>query len=122
MIKLLLDMGLPRRAASDLNADGWDICHIAALGMSTATDEEIVDLAAREGRVIVTLDSDFGRILAERKAKTPSVIYLRIAPVGRQLAVDLLREILFSVGADILDGCVAVVTRGGIRVRRLPIH
>jgi hypothetical protein len=44
----LLDAGLPRGAAADLTADGWDVQHVTDLG-----------LGAARGRAVVTLDHDF---------------------------------------------------------------
>lgn len=76
MTKWLLDMGLPRRAAQDLRAQTWDIQHVGELGMITASDEQIVDVAQRTGRVIVTLDNDFSRILSLRNTSTPSVVHI----------------------------------------------
>jgi hypothetical protein len=48
VIGLLLDAGLPRGAAADLTADGWDVQHVTDLGLGGA-----------RGRAVVTLDHDF---------------------------------------------------------------
>jgi predicted nuclease of predicted toxin-antitoxin system len=47
------------------------------LGMQAATDEEIFDLAARGGRVIVSADTDFWTILVFRRSAEPSVVFFR---------------------------------------------
>lgn len=120
-MRLLLDMGLPRRTAEDLSGDGWDVTHIAALGRPTATDEEIVELARIEGRAIVTLDSDFTRILALAGTLAPSLIHLRIDVLDRVRATALLRTIVPGLATALSLGCIVSVTGGGIRLRRLPI-
>jgi predicted nuclease of predicted toxin-antitoxin system len=51
--------------------------HVRDLGMQAATDEEIFDLAAREGRAIVSADADFGTLLALRRTAEPSVVIFR---------------------------------------------
>lgn len=38
MIKMLLDQGLPRTAASLLRERGWDVQHVSERGMSRAED------------------------------------------------------------------------------------
>ena len=43
MIRLLLDQGLPRSTVELLNADGWDVLHASQCGLSTATDENILE-------------------------------------------------------------------------------
>ena len=64
MIRLLLDQGLPRSAASILVESEWDALHVGDLGLSRATDKEIIEYARRENRICVTLDADFHAILA----------------------------------------------------------
>ncbi len=45
------------------------------------SDEEVVELAIRESRVIITFDKDFGRI-ALLKPNITGVILLRILPIN----------------------------------------
>ena len=45
--------------------------------MQAATDEDIFGLAAREGRVMVSADTDFGTLLALRRTAGPSVLIFR---------------------------------------------
>jgi predicted nuclease of predicted toxin-antitoxin system len=76
-MKLLLDQGLPRSAAGLLRGRGLDAVHAAEAGLSTAPDALILERAAAEGRVVVTLDADFHRLLAASEAVLRSVIRIR---------------------------------------------
>lgn len=59
-MKWLLDAQLPRRLAQVLAAAGHDAIHTLDLPRANrTTDSEIVALAARENRIVVTKDSDF---------------------------------------------------------------
>lgn len=59
-MKFIVDAQLPRRLARDLAAAGHDVTHTLDLPLRNRTpDSEVVALAAREGRVVVTKDSDF---------------------------------------------------------------
>ena len=59
-MKFIVDAQLPLRLALDLAAAGHDARHTLHLPLGNTTpDDEIAALAAREGRVVVTKDSDF---------------------------------------------------------------
>jgi len=73
-MKLLLDQGLPRSAAGLLRQEGLDAVHTGECDLSAASDGEILAVARAQGRVVITLDSDFHTILALEGASGPSVI------------------------------------------------
>ena len=59
-MKFLVDAQLPRRLARELAASGHDAVHTLDLPAANRTqDKEIVALAMRENRVVVTKDNDF---------------------------------------------------------------
>lgn len=121
MIKLLFDMGLPRRACSDLRSLGWDAVHLGELGQARLGDADIVQLANQEKRSIVTLDHDFARLVALSGKSSPSIILVR-QRVARQAAVALLVPVLQRHAVDLAAGCLMSVTQEMIRIRRLPVQ
>jgi predicted nuclease of predicted toxin-antitoxin system len=54
-VKLLLDQGLPRSAVGLLKAARFEALHVADAGRGSASDLAILEFAAVEGRVVVTL-------------------------------------------------------------------
>ncbi|MDD5138918.1 MAG: DUF5615 family PIN-like protein [Verrucomicrobiales bacterium] len=59
-MKFLVDAQLPRRLARELAASGHDTVHTLDLPAANRTpDQEIVALAMRENRIVVTKDNDF---------------------------------------------------------------
>jgi predicted nuclease of predicted toxin-antitoxin system len=68
---------LSLRVAEGLRAAGFEAVHVADLGLVTASDDEIFDRASAEGFTVVTADSDFGMLLALRRASSPSIVHLR---------------------------------------------
>ena len=81
-MKLLLDQGLPRSAAPALSAAGHPTIHVADVGMSKATDEQILAEAVARDAAVVTIDADFHALLAHSRATRPSVIRLRVQESG----------------------------------------
>ena len=121
MISLILDQGLPRRAAPLLVQAGYDCVHVGDLGMAAATDTAIIEVARARAATIVTLDADFAAIAARTSARTPSIVHLRLQHLHVQAATDLLLRVLPQVADDLAAGSVVSVTSRGIRVRRLPL-
>ena len=78
MTNLLLDQGLPRRAAADLRARGWSVEHVGEIGFAAAPDEEILGYAATGNMAVVTLDNDFTRLVAVPQRSAPSLIHVRV--------------------------------------------
>jgi predicted nuclease of predicted toxin-antitoxin system len=59
-MKFVVDAQLPRRLARELAASGHDAVHTLDLPAANRTqDGEIVALAIRENRIVVTKDNDF---------------------------------------------------------------
>ena len=53
MKRVLLDQGISRTAAKILRETGWDALHTGDMGLSRATDQEILAYARLEKRVII---------------------------------------------------------------------
>lgn len=120
-MKLLLDQGLPRSSAAILRDRGIDAVHVGESGLGTASDQAILRTARVDGRVIVTLDSDFHTILALEGCAGPSVIRVRWEGLRGPQVADLIRQVIELCRDDLLAGAVVSVTPVGLRLRLLPV-
>jgi len=121
MKRIVLDQGLPATAAKVLRDEGWDAVHVREIAMHQATDGEILEYAARESRVVITLARDFPEILALTAATGPSVVLIR----QQRLRAAGLAALIGSIWRDhvkaLEHGCVLKVGARGTRTRRLPL-
>jgi len=121
-MRLLLDQGLPRSSAEILRNKGWDIQHTGEIGMSRATDRQILEYARDEQRIVITLDSDFHAILAVENLNSPSVVRIRQEGLrGLELA-ELVEKIWSKIGKQLENGAMATITEKAIRIRKIPLH
>jgi len=70
-VRILLDQGVPRRAAALLRKAGVDALHVADLEMSSADDADIL-WCRDHGAIAVTLDADFHASIALSGESAPS--------------------------------------------------
>jgi predicted nuclease of predicted toxin-antitoxin system len=120
-MKLLLDQGLPRSAASLLRAIGIDAVHVGEIGYSTSDDASILDNCREEGRIVVTLDADFHALLALSGAGSPSVIRIRMEGMRGEETARLIQSVIHQCGEDLERGAVVTVRHGRVRIRNLPL-
>lgn len=120
-MRFLIDNALSPVVASTLCGAGHDAVHIREYQMQRATDEEVFARAAKERRILVSADTDFGTILALREESNPSVILFRRGPKHPSTQAALLLSALPLLTQELERGCIAVLDQSRVRVRRLPI-
>lgn len=121
-MRFLIDNALSPRLARELLAAGHDALHVRDLGLQSASDAVLFELAARENRTLVSEDTDFGTLLALREAEGPSVVLFRhMLDRGAANLSRLLLANLSAVEADLAAGAIVVFDATRVRIRRLPI-
>jgi predicted nuclease of predicted toxin-antitoxin system len=69
-MRFLADMGVDARVVQWLKERGHDALHLRDEGRHRLPNGEIFNKAAREHRVLLTFDLDFGEIAALTKGRT----------------------------------------------------
>jgi predicted nuclease of predicted toxin-antitoxin system len=75
-LRFLIDNALSPQVAERLTAAGHEAAHVRDYGLQAASDEEIVERARAERRVVVSADTDFATLLALRRDRKPSFVVL----------------------------------------------
>jgi len=120
-MRLLLDQGLPRSSVEILRNKGWDIQHTGEVGMSRATDRQILEYARDEHRIVITLDSDFHAILAVENLDSPSVVRIRKEGLRGSELAELVESIWARIGQQLENGAMATITEKAMRIRKIPL-
>ena len=83
----------------------------------------ITTMVVAYGLVVITADSDFGALLALRRAKNPSVVHLRhVAELLAESHTDLLVANLPQIAADLERGVIVSLSPTRLAIKDLPIR
>lgn len=74
----MADECVSARLVKLLREAGHDVAYVAEMAASAA-DTEIIGLARRENRLLLTDDKDFGELIIRRRWAVPGVVLMRIA-------------------------------------------
>ena len=122
-MRFLVDANLSPRVATLLTAAGHDAVAVRDLGLATASDDDILDRALADDRVIVSHDTDFGTLLAIRRQTRPSFVLIRSSdPLTADQVAELLLVNLATMAEDLDAGAIVTFARGHLRSRRLPVR
>ena len=84
-------------------------------GHAGAPDAELLALAHREDRVLVTEDKDFGELVFLRRQPHPCIV--RLVGLGSAEKADAMRDLIEHHGAALREGAIVVVTNRRVRIR-----
>ena len=115
-MNLLLDSCIYRPDATELAAAGHDVVPAAALWPVDPGDKIILQTAFEEGRVLVTLDKDFGRLAVVEGLPHAGIVRLVGFAATEQATACI--AALAQHEDDLRAGAIVTVERGRTRVRR----
>ena len=118
-MRILADENIPRTMVEALRSVGHDVTAVASEAPGS-TDNDVVALAIREGRLLVTGDKDFGEMVFRSGARiSAGVVLTRVHGTPDERTFVLLAA-LASRPADEWAGHFAVIEDGRIRLTPLP--
>ena len=118
--RLLADENIAASLVRALREDGIDVSYVAELA-SGITDDEVLDLAKAEARLLLTEDKDFGELVFRMKRRPPGVLLLRIPLSQRSQTRGRLQTVLRLHGHKLAEH-FTVVEPERVRFRLLPVH
>lgn len=116
--QLLADENIAAWLVRELRNGGFDVLYVAEC-TGGITDDEVLELARRDDRLLLTEDKDFGDLVFRLKRRVAGVLLLRMPLSRRMEQGNRLRGVLDRYGENLL-GRFTVVESEKIRFRSLP--
>jgi predicted nuclease of predicted toxin-antitoxin system len=117
-MRLKLDENLSRHLKPILIAVGHDVLTVADEDLLSHPDVEVAACAARESRILLTLDIESADLRKYPPGSHPGIILFRPASLGPLSVNRFVERFVRSTELSQLSGCVAVVEPQGVRVRQ----
>lgn len=120
-MNFLLNMNIPPSFGHRLVEVGHACRHVAEIGMSQASDNEIVKQARANQEIIITHDLDYGQLLAFSGKANPSVIIFRFRDTSSENMFARLMDKWPEIEQPLAHGAIVVMEDASLRIRRLPL-
>ncbi len=117
-MRFLADENVSRLVVERLRSGGHDVVLIGET-RAGARDEDVLNAADAEGRILITEDRDFGELIIRQRLGVHGVILLELDRLSNAAEAAAVAEIV-SAHADRLTGNLVVIEPGRIRIR--PLH
>ncbi len=114
-MRFLVDECTGMSVVAYLRRAGHDAVAVADV-MPEADDEDILDYAVTEERIVVTNDKDFGEMIFRGGRSHRGVVLLRLRDERAENRVRVMKAVLTQVGERLVNHFVAA-TETGIRIR-----
>lgn len=112
MTQFIADENVPKESVALLKKD-IDIISVTDFASGLA-DEEVLDLANKNGRIVITFDKDFGQLIFKEKRKTKGLILLRFNPKSPQQIAKRIQQVLATHVK--MENCVITVKKDSIKI------
>ena len=114
-MKILCDADVDRPLVLRLRADGHDVEYMYEL-RPDALDDEVLDLAARTGALLITRDKGFGQLVFQQDRAHNGVLLIRLAGIPMAQRQELLSLAVTQHGHE-FAAAFSVLTQHGLRIR-----
>jgi predicted nuclease of predicted toxin-antitoxin system len=116
-LKIKTDENVPRSVVTVFRSGGHEVDTVADEGLSGTDDDEVLSTCVHEERLLVTLDRGFSDVRRYPPGTHRGIIVLRVNQ-SPESAGRAARALLATYSLDEVAGCVTIVQRERIRVRR----
>ena len=116
-MKFLVDRCVGRKLAEWLRSKGHDVLESRALGPDPG-DRELLGKAAEEGRILVTIDTDFAQLVYVDRASHCGIV--RLPDVPAEGRIKLMEAVFREHASDLYNQAIITVRGQRIRISKPP--
>ena len=119
---ILADENIFRILVNHLRTKQFDIVSVRELNIQGTMDTEILALAAEEGRVVLTQDNDFGKMVFTNEINFTGIIYLRPGHFPPERHIATLDAILNNDSLELFPPFVLTVEQRDSAIFRMRLR
>ena len=114
-MKFLVDRCAGHLLAEWLRERGHDVVESRDLGPDPG-DEQLLGIAHSQERVLITIDTDFGRLIFREQQKQSGLV--RLPDVPATTRIQIMEQVLQHHSSALVDGSIITVRGDRIRISR----
>lgn len=100
-----------------MEREGFDLASVAAYNVGSK-DREVIEMAKKEARILLTFDKDFGELVFKQRMQVKGVVLLRFSPKSPDFILKRLRDLLSGKEIEFKNNFL-VVEEDRVRVRKI---
>jgi predicted nuclease of predicted toxin-antitoxin system len=109
-LKLYLDQMFRVNVAQALRSEGYDVVRASEIGQARADDQQILQKAITENRILITLDEHFGDWVILPLSHHPGVIRLKVNLTTSKNVLGILLPFLRLYSSDQLKNYLVILS------------
>jgi predicted nuclease of predicted toxin-antitoxin system len=114
-MRFLADEGVDAAIVTAIRSDGHDVRWMAE-EMEGSTDDVVLDAAARDARILITEDKDFGELVFRRRLHHCGVVLVRVDGIANDRKGRIVAQAIAEYQTQ-LTGAFTVIQHATIRIR-----
>lgn len=116
-MKFKTDENMPVEAAEMLRSAGYDALSVLEQDLGGYLDPDIAQICRSEGRILVTLDTDFADLRTYPPRDHPGIVVLRLKRQDRESILEIVARLVRTFRFEPVEQRLWIVTEERLRIR-----
>ena len=112
------DENLPVEVTELLRGAGYDAMSVLEQAMGGESDPVLDEVCLKEGRVLITLDTDFGDIRVYPPSEAPGYVVLRLKQQDKYSVIEIMERLIPMFNQENLENRLWIVDEQKVRIRK----